>query len=59
MSTLYLTHIDKSGARSVQQHQVWDREKFIASCQNNAKEEGGRIELATEEEYRETNWRKA
>jgi hypothetical protein len=48
---IFVRHTDKDGHSSVQQHRVWDAERFIASLQAatakvNADERGGGTRLA-------------
>ena len=39
---IYVRHIDKDGRSCIQQHRVWDGERFMAARQAEARKEGGK-----------------
>lgn len=59
---IYVRHTDTNGKSHVEQHRVWDRDRFIASrqadaSQANAKVEGdgkrlAKVELITAEQFK-------
>lgn len=51
---IYMRHTDKKGNTYVQEHRVWDAERFLAARAADAAKEGGkaRAEQITEEQYR-------
>lgn len=48
---IYMRHTDKSGQSYVQEHRVWDAEKFVLSQQAAATKEGGSAQQVTREAY--------
>lgn len=48
---IYMRHTDKSGQSYVQEHRVWDAEKFVLSQQAAATKEGGSAQQVTQEIY--------
>lgn len=56
--TLYMKYSDKHGNVSIQQHQVWDRERFIHAQMTAHAKEGGTALPTDQEDYRDHNWSK-
>jgi hypothetical protein len=48
---IYLRHTDKDGESHVQEHRVWDAERFLSSQQAAASKEKGSVQLSTREVY--------
>ena len=51
---IYIRHIDKAGNSYVQQHRVWDVDRFITSQMEAALKEGGKamVQQITEDQFR-------
>lgn len=54
---VYLRHIGKDGTGYLEAHQCWNRTMFIQSTDQAARKAGTTIELATEEQYRQSKAR--
>lgn len=48
---VYVRHTDKHGNAYVQEHRVWDKEKFLSAQAASAKKEGGSAEQISQEQY--------
>jgi hypothetical protein len=54
--TLYMKYCDARGNVSIQQHQVWDKDLFVASQQKAYAKEGGSAVVTDAADYRDHNW---
>jgi hypothetical protein len=56
--TLYMRYVDAKNNVSVQSHQVWDRDRFLATRKADWEKEGGTATEVNQEVYRRHAWGK-
>jgi len=56
---LYMRYVDAKNKVSVQSHQVWDAERFLAQRKADWKKEGGTATEVNRDVYRRHNWAKS
>lgn len=56
--TVYMKYTDKNGSSSVQSHQCWDKDIFLATRKADWVKEGGAAVEVDSQTYREANWSK-
>ena len=53
---IFMRRTDKKGGVTITDHWCWDAQRFIDARMEEARKEGGKVELITQDQYRAAVW---
>ncbi len=53
---IFMRRTDKKGGVTITEHRCWDAQLFIDTRMDEARKEGGKVELLTQKQYRDIVW---